>query len=111
MLEKRVGDSSPPAGVMTLLLIQFGLLQTVDLISTLLFPAAGLREANPLIHWLAGVTGSLAGGLLVAKGAGAAVAVYCWRTRRARVLRRANVLYACVAAWNLCAILLKIAAG
>jgi len=111
MLEKRVGESSARIDVMTLLLIQFGLLQTVDIFSTLLFPAAGLREANPLIHWLAGVTGSLAGGLLLAKAAGAAVAVYCWRTRRARVLRRANVFYACVAAWNLCAILLKTAAG
>lgn len=111
MLEKRIGKFSARTGAMKLLLIQFGILQMVDILSTLLFPVAGLLEANPLIQWLAGVTGSLPGGLLAAKGAGAAVAVYCWRTRRQRVLRRANVFYACVAAWNLSALLLKTAAS
>lgn len=110
MLEKGLEALSAWANAVKLLLIQFGLLQMVDILSTLLLAAAGLREGNPLIHWLADVTGSLPGGLLAAKGAGVAIAVYCWRTRRTRVLRQANVFYACVAAWNLCAILVKTAA-
>lgn len=94
----------------TMLLLQFLCLQLLDLATTLAFPAAGLKEANPLIHWLAGCTGSMLGGLLVIKGGGAALALYCWRANYTRVLRRANVFYAAVVAWNLFAIVLNTAA-
>jgi hypothetical protein len=48
--------------------------------------------------------------LFAAKAVGMALAVYCWRANYARVLRRANVVYCAVVAWNLLAILLKSAA-
>lgn len=95
---------------MTLLLVQFGCLQLLDLATTLLFPAAGLQEGNPLIGRLAAWTGSMAVSLFAAKAVGMALAVYCWRANYARVLRRANVVYCAVVAWNLLAILLKSAA-
>jgi hypothetical protein len=42
--------------------------------------------------------------MLLVKAAGCAMAVYAWRSRRTRLLRRASFFFALCVAWNLVAI-------
>ncbi len=54
------------------MLAQFLYLQVLDLLTTLVFLAVGIREANPVIRLLVSGAGSPLGGLLAAKAASAA---------------------------------------
>ena len=91
------------------LLAQFIYLQFLDLLTTLAFLAAGVQEGNPLIRFLLQSVGTPLAGLLVAKGLAAALAVFCWRGNRRRLLAGANVFYAVLVAWNLVAFLIRAA--
>ncbi len=91
------------------LLVQFIYLQLLDLLTTLAFLVAGVQEGNPLIRFLVQSAGTPLAGLLVAKGLAAALALFCWRSHRQRLLQRANVFYAVVVAWNLVAFLIRAA--
>ena len=88
------------------LLVQFIYLQLLDLLTTLAFLVAGVQESNPLIRLLLQSVGTPLAGLLIAKGLAAALAVFCWRSNRERLLARANVFYAVLVAWNLVAFLI-----
>ena len=87
------------------LFAQFVYLQILDTLSTLVFLGYGLEEANPLVRLAISYVRSPLGGLVALKLLGLALAWYCWRSRRQRVLVRANTFFAVLVAWNLVVLL------
>jgi hypothetical protein len=87
------------------LVIQFCYLQLLDVLTTLVFLTGGVKEANPVVHFLLIATPSPLLGLLSVKLLAIALAFYCWRSARTRLLRFANVFFAVLVAWNLFALL------
>jgi hypothetical protein len=85
-------------------LLVFLALQLADFATTLWFLRHGVGEANPLVAALIRVSGQPALAMLLVKAAGCAMAVYAWRSRRTRLLRRASFFFALCVAWNLVAI-------
>jgi pyridoxine/pyridoxamine 5'-phosphate oxidase len=79
-------------------------LQLGDLASTLLFLRHGVVEANPLVAAAVRVCGRPTVALVLVKAVGCGLAVYAWRSRRTRLLRRANLFFALCVGWNLLAI-------
>jgi hypothetical protein len=79
-------------------------LQLGDLASTLLFLRHGVVEANPLVAAAVRVCGEPTVALVLVKAVGCGLAVYAWRSRRMRFLRRANLFFALCVGWNLLAI-------
>ncbi len=96
---------------MAALLIQFSYLQVLDILSTLAFLLNGVQEGNPLIRMLIGAAGSPLAGLVAAKAVALALAIYCWRLRRQRLLAWANAMYALLIVWNLVALMVRGAAA
>jgi len=96
---------------MVTLLIQFGYLQALDLLTTLAFLTIGVKEANPLVRLLIETLHSPLGGVAAAKGIAVLLAVCCLWARKPRALQRVNVFYAAVVAWNLVAFLVSTRAG
>jgi hypothetical protein len=88
-------------------LAQFLYLQVLDLLTTLVFLAVGVREANPVIRLLVSGAGSPLGGLLAGKAIALGLAYCCWRQRRQALLGRVNFFYAGLVLWNLAAILTR----
>lgn len=86
------------------ILLVFVVLQFCDLATTLVFLRHGVGEANPLVSALIRVSAQPAMALLLAKMAGCGLAVYAWRSRRTRLLRRANFFFALCVGWNLAAL-------
>ncbi|MGA2326845.1 MAG: DUF5658 family protein [Bryobacteraceae bacterium] len=89
------------------LLIQFSYLQLLDVLTTLVFLSGGLKEANPVVRLALAVSPSPLIGLLSIKLFAVAMAVYCWRTARTRLLHFANLFFAALVAWNLVALLAR----
>jgi hypothetical protein len=83
----------------------FVLLQIGDLATTLVFLKLGVNEGNPLVRAAMGASSPMIA-LGVVKLAACAVGIYAWRTRRWRVLRNANIFFACCVCWNLLSIAL-----
>jgi hypothetical protein len=88
------------------LLIQFGYLQLLDLLTTVAFLVNGIQEANPLVRLAIDVSPNPLGGLVAVKLAAMLLGLYCWRMGRTRILTRINLLFALVVAWNLAALIL-----
>jgi hypothetical protein len=88
------------------LFAQFAYLQLLDLLTTLTFLMHGVEEANPAVRLLVRVAGSALAGLLAAKLVALGLALYCWRGQRERLLKRVNLFYAGLVAWNLAALFL-----
>jgi len=86
------------------ILFVFLALQFCDLATTLVFLQNGVGEANPLVAALVRVSAQPAVALLLVKAAACGLAVYAWRGRRTRLLRRANLFFALCVGWNLLAI-------
>jgi hypothetical protein len=86
------------------ILLVFLALQFCDLATTLVFLQHGVGEANPLVAALIRFSAQPAVALLVVKAAACGMAWYAWRTRRTRLLWRANVFFALCVGWNLMAI-------
>ncbi len=87
------------------LLIQFCYLQLLDVLTTLVFLTGGVKEANPVVRFLLIASPSPLLGLLSVKLLAIALAFYCWRTARTRLLLFANAFFAVLIAWNLFALL------
>ena len=90
----------------TQLLLQFSFLQLFDFLTTVAFLVNGIGEANPLVRTLMQWFASPLVGLGLAKVLAVALALYCWRADRARLLGRANLFFAVVVTWNLMALIL-----
>ena len=89
------------------LLLQFCYLQVLDLLSTVAFLTTGGREANPIVKFLLGAGPSPLAGLIGAKIVAVALAIYCVRRARLRLLARVNVFFAGLVAWNLCVMIVR----
>lgn len=83
------------------ILVQFLYLQMLDILTTLAFLMNGVKEANPLVRLALEVGPSPLIGLLVVKVVAAALAIYCVRRSRLRLLSRVNLFFAALIAWNL----------
>jgi hypothetical protein len=86
------------------ILLVFLALQFCDLATTMVFLRHGVSEANPLVAALMHVSAQPALAVLLVKAVSCALAVYAWRSRRIRLLRRANLFFALCVGWNLLAI-------
>ena len=86
------------------ILFVFFALQLFDLVTTLVFLHHGVREANPLVALLILISARPAFAVIMLKLAACALAVFAWKTRRFRLLRRANLFFLICIAWNLVAI-------
>lgn len=89
-------------------LLQFAYLQGLDALTTLAFLLAGAQEANPLIRTMIRCFGSPLLGLAAVKLAALLLGLYCWSKGRVIVLRRANLFFALLVAWNLFCLLLAL---
>jgi hypothetical protein len=98
--------TSPGAGAF----LQYAYLQGLDILTTLAFLTAGVQEANPAVRALIVATGSPLPVLVGVKLAALALGVFCWRTGRMAMLRKANVFFSALVAWNLCCLILGLMA-
>ena len=86
------------------ILILFLALQFCDLTTTLVFLHHGVQEGNPLVAALIHLSAQPALAVLLVKVAACGLAVFAWKGRRTRLLRRANLFFAVCVGWNLLAI-------
>ena len=87
-------------------LAQFIYLQLLDALTTVAFMLQGVGEGNPIARWAMRATENPLNGLFMLKAAGVALAMFCIYRSRERLLRRVNVLFAAVVAYNLVALIL-----
>jgi hypothetical protein len=92
------------------LLIQFGYLQLLDVMTTMAFLLNGVQEGNPLVRLALGAAPNPLTGLLVVKVFAMLLGLYCWQQGRLKLLVRVNVLFAVIVAWNLAALIVGSAA-
>ena len=88
------------------LIVQFAYLQGLDMLTTLAFLLAGVQEANPLVRAAIAVTGAPLVGLVAVKGAALVMGAACWRSGRVLLLKKANLFFAALVAWNLVCLIL-----
>lgn len=79
----------------------FVILQCLDALTTLTFLRMGLAEGNGLVSWALYTAHAPWIGLIFTKLLAALIGLYCYRSRRVGLLRRANAGYSLVVAWNL----------
>src|SRR5262249_54319500 len=94
------------SAAMTPLLIQYGYLQLLDLLTTAAFLVQGVREGNPLVRFAIETAPTPLGGLFAVKILAMILGLYCWRTRKAALLGRVIALFAILIAWNMVALIL-----
>jgi hypothetical protein len=87
-------------------LLQFAYLQGLDILTTLAFLLAGVQEGNVLVKAVLQLTGNPVLGLLAVKAAALLLGGYCWWRGRMTILKRANVFFAGLVAWNLFCLIL-----
>jgi hypothetical protein len=87
------------------LFLQYSYLQMLDFMTTLAFLLNGVGEANPVVRFALQYSPNPVSGLLVVKLVALALGVCCWRAGRQRLLRRINILFAVLVAWNLVALI------
>lgn len=90
----------------TQLLLQFSFLQVFDFLTTVAFLVNGIGEANPLVRNMMTLCPNPLIGLGLAKLIAVALAVFCWRQDRLRLLTRANLFFSVIVTWNLLALIL-----
>lgn len=95
--------TAEPAGPV---LMQYVYLQGLDVLSTLAFLLAGVEEGNVLVRGAIRLVGNPLLGLLSVKAAAALLGGYCWWHGRVTLLKRANLFFAGLVAWNLVCLIL-----
>jgi hypothetical protein len=88
----------------------FAYLQGLDLLTTMAFLLSGVEEGNPVVRFAIEVTPNPLAGLLAVKGVALALGLFCWATGRGLLLRRVNMGYAALIAWNLVCLILGLLA-
>jgi hypothetical protein len=88
-------------------LVLFGYFQLLDLLTTVVFLLHGVEEANPVIKFALSATPFPILGLLLMKIAAVAMAVFCWRLGRQKLLGRMNIFFATLVSWNLLAMIAR----
>ncbi len=88
------------------ILMQFVYLQGLDVLTTLAFLLAGVQEGNVLVRTAIRLVGNPLSGLLLIKAGAMLLGGICWWRGRMTLLRRANVFFAGLVAWNLVCLIL-----
>jgi hypothetical protein len=88
---------------MTTLLL-FVVLQFCDAFTTLVFLRHGVAEANPVVRFAFTLSATPWLPLIVLKTFACGLAYLAWRTRRLRLLLRANWFFGLCVVWNLAAL-------
>ncbi|MBI3208443.1 MAG: hypothetical protein HYZ37_06030 [Candidatus Solibacter usitatus] len=86
-------------------LTQYGYLQLLDLLTTTAFLVQGVQEGNPVVRMALNTFPSPLGGLVVVKVLALILGIYCWRLQKGSLLRRVNIFFAALIAWNLVALI------
>ncbi len=89
------------------ILAPFLYLQMLDVLTTMAFLMNGVKEANPVVRLVLEVGPSPLIGLLLMKMFAVALAVYCVRRSRLRLLSRVNFFFAALIAWNLVVLIIS----
>jgi len=90
---------------MNQLLLQYLYLQVLDFLTTAAFLLHGVGEANPFVKLALRYAPNPLSGLLAVKLLAVGLGAYCWRGGRGRLLTKINVLFACIVAWNMIALI------
>lgn len=90
---------------MNQMLLNYSYLQVLDFLTTIAFLVNGVEEANPMVRLALRVSSNPLGGLIAVKILALMLGLYCWRMGRERLLKRINVLFAVLIAWNLVALI------
>ncbi|HUQ93921.1 MAG TPA: DUF5658 family protein [Bryobacteraceae bacterium] len=86
---------------MTHAFVQYSYLQLLDLLTTVAFLLHGVQEGNPLVRYAIEASPNPLIGLLGMKFLAILLGIYCWRTQKLPMLRRVNLFFALLVAWNL----------
>ncbi len=89
------------------LLVEFIYLQVLDLLTTVCFMMYGIAEVNPVVKWVMRESPSAMTGLLLIKLFAVVLALCCIVRVRHKLLRAANVLFACVVAYNMIVLIIS----
>jgi hypothetical protein len=79
-------------------------LQVLDLVTTLLFLAHGVEEANPFVKWSMAASHGNLGGLLAVKFLACILALTAVQSGRTFVVVRMNRFFSFLVIWNLLAL-------
>jgi len=90
---------------MNQMLLNYSYLQILDFRTTIAFMVNGVKEGNPMVRLAIQISPSPISGLIAVKILAVMLGFYCWRMGRERLLKRMNVLFAVVIAWNLVALI------
>lgn len=85
---------------------QFVYLQLLDVLTTLAFLLNGVAESNPVVRWAMSTAPNPVTGLVLVKVAAIALGVYCVVSARQKLLRKVNIFFAGLVAYNLVALIL-----
>lgn len=90
---------------MTAQLVQFSYLQILDYLTTVAFLLMGIQEGNPVVRLLMHSAPTPLFGLAFVKLVALGLGLYCLKLGKEQLLRRINILFAVVVAWNLVALI------
>ena len=89
------------------LFLEFVYLQVLDALTTIAFMMYGVAELNPLIKWAMRESPSALTGLLLVKILAVGLAFYCIVRARQKLLRKVNIFFALVVAYNVVVLILS----
>jgi hypothetical protein len=87
-------------------LAQFVYLQLLDVLTTLAFLLQGVAESNPLVRWAMRTAPDPVSGLVLVKVGALALGMFCAFSSREALLRKVNLFFAVLVAYNLVALIL-----
>jgi hypothetical protein len=87
-------------------LAQFVYLQLLDVLTTVAFLLNGVAESNPVVRWAMEAAPNPFSGLILVKVAALALGVYCMLSARQQLLKKVNIFFAGLVAYNLLALIL-----
>lgn len=83
------------------LLLEFTYLQALDVLTTIAFLMQGIGEGNPIVRWVLRQDPGPVQSLVIMKFLAVLLAIYCVMKAKHGVLRKVNVFFACLVAYNL----------
>lgn len=87
-------------------LAQFVYLQVLDVLTTIAFLLHGVAESNPVVRWAMRAGPDPFSGLILLKVAAFGMGVYCTLSARQQLLKKVNIFFAGLVAYNLLVLIL-----
>jgi Domain of unknown function (DUF5658) len=87
-------------------LAQFAYLQILDVLTTTAFLMHGVAESNPVVRWAMRAGPDPFSGLILIKVAALGLGLYCTLSARLQLLKKVNIFFAGLVAYNLLALIL-----